>query len=197
MVTGEKIRDFLFRGDLSELDPDVADIIRHETARQAKYLIMIPSESTIPEAVRETLSSTFHNIYAEGYPLESTRKLTEAEILDYNARLPEFRRLSDERYYKGTEYADIIEALARRRAAEVFRCQWLYCRRSVCQRPAAFRRSGQQRGIYRAGRGRRHGDGHESDRRRPPDTWQPGQPEAGDFSISSATASTGNRRHRL
>jgi len=69
--------DFLFRGNLSQLDPDVADLIRHETARQARYLILIPSESTIPEAVREALSSAFHNIYAEGYPLESTRTMTE------------------------------------------------------------------------------------------------------------------------
>lgn len=120
MVTKNKVSDYLFRGELAELDPDVADLIRHETARQARYLIMIPSESTIPQAVREGLSSAFHNIYAEGYPLESSRELTETEILDYNARLPEYRRLADERYYKGTEYADIIEALARRRAAEVF-----------------------------------------------------------------------------
>jgi glycine hydroxymethyltransferase len=112
--------DFLFRGNLSHLDPDVAELIRHETARQARYLILIPSESTIPEAVREALSSAFHNIYAEGYPLESTRTMTEAEILDYNARLTEYRRGADLRYYKGTEYANIVESLARRRAAELF-----------------------------------------------------------------------------
>lgn len=112
--------DFLFRGDLSELDPDVAELIRHETARQARYLIMIPSESTVPEAVREAIGSAFHNIYAEGYPLDETRTMTQAEILDYNTRLPEYRRVSDKRYYKGTEYADIVEALARRRAAELF-----------------------------------------------------------------------------
>ncbi|HEX2621778.1 MAG TPA: serine hydroxymethyltransferase, partial [Phototrophicaceae bacterium] len=120
MTTSEALHDYLFRGSLDELDPDVAELVRHETARQARYLIMIPSESTIPEAVRETLSSAFHNIYAEGYPLDSTRTLSEKEILDYNQRLPEFRRYSDERYYKGTEYADIVEALARRRAAELF-----------------------------------------------------------------------------
>jgi glycine hydroxymethyltransferase len=113
-------RDYLFRGDLAELDPDVAELIRHETARQARYLILIPSESTVPAAVREALSSAFHNIYAEGYPLDETRSLTQAEILDYNARLPEYRRFADQRYYKGTEYADIVEALARRRAAELF-----------------------------------------------------------------------------
>jgi len=68
----------------------------------------------------EALSSSFHNIYAEGYPLESTRTLTEEEILDYNTRLTEYRRVGDERYYKGTEYANIVESLARRRAAELF-----------------------------------------------------------------------------
>lgn len=112
--------DFLFRGEIEELDPDVAELIRHETARQARYLIMIPSESTVPYAVRSALSSSFHNIYAEGYPLEETRTMTQSEILDYNLRLPEYRRQADLRYYKGTEYADIVEALARRRAAELY-----------------------------------------------------------------------------
>ncbi len=120
MVTKETVRDYLFRGSLQELDPDVADLVRHETARQARYLILIPSESTVPRAVRETLSSAFHNIYAEGYPLDSTRTLTQDELLDYNARLTEYRRSGDERYYKGTEYANIVESLARRRAAELF-----------------------------------------------------------------------------
>ena len=113
-------KDYLFRGDLAELDPDVAELIRHETARQERYLILIPSESTVPAAVREAISSPFHNIYAEGYPLDETRTMTQAEILDYNARLPEYRRIADKRYYKGAEYANIIEGLARRRAAELF-----------------------------------------------------------------------------
>ncbi len=113
-------KDYLFRGELAELDPDIAELIRHETARQAQYLILIPSESTVPEAVREALSSAFHNIYAEGYPLDETRTMTQSEILDYNQRLPEYRRIADKRYYKGTEYANIVESLARRRAAELF-----------------------------------------------------------------------------
>ena len=113
-------QDFLFRGELSELDPDVAELIRHETARQARTLIMIPSESTVPQAVREAVGSAFHNIYAEGYPLEETRRMSQQDILDYNQRLPEYRRDADLRYYKGTEYANIVESLARRRVAEVF-----------------------------------------------------------------------------
>ena len=51
--------DFLVRGSLAELDPAVADLVRHETARQARYLILIPSECSVPAAVRETLSSAF------------------------------------------------------------------------------------------------------------------------------------------
>ncbi len=112
--------DFLFRGSLAELDPAVAELVRLETARQARYLILVPSESSVPAAVRETVSSAFHNMYAEGYPLENTRRMSEGEILDYHARLPEYRRQSDNRYYKGTEYANLIEALARRRGAELF-----------------------------------------------------------------------------
>jgi glycine hydroxymethyltransferase len=117
----EKVeQDFLFRGSLDELDPDIAELVRHETARQARTIIMIPSESTVPEAVREALSSSFHNIYAEGYPLDSWRTLTERELLDYPTRLSEYRRNADNRYYKGTEYANILESIARRRCAEVF-----------------------------------------------------------------------------
>ncbi len=112
--------DFLFRGNLANLDPDVYELTRLEAERQARKLIMIASESTAPLAVRESLSSAFQNIYAEGYPDEETRWMKEEAILDHPARLAEYRRNSDPRYYKGVEYADSIEALARRRAAEVF-----------------------------------------------------------------------------
>lgn len=112
--------DYLFRGKLADLDPDVFELTQLEQERQARKLILIPSESSAPLAVREALASAFQNIYAEGYPDEETRWMTEEEILDYPARLTHYRRFSDPRYYKGVEYADIVEALARRRAAEVF-----------------------------------------------------------------------------
>jgi len=113
-------KDFLFRGTLADYDPEVATLIRHETARQERYLIMIASESTVPMAVRSALSSSFHNLYAEGYPLDETRTMSEGDILNYHERLPEYRRFADKRYYKGTEYANVVESLARRRAAELF-----------------------------------------------------------------------------
>jgi glycine hydroxymethyltransferase len=112
--------DFLFRGSLQELDPDVYELNQIEAERQYRRLILIPSESTSPIAVREALGCAFHNIYAEGYPDEVTRWMSEEEILDYDASLARYRRYSDPRYYKGTEYADIVESLARRRCAETF-----------------------------------------------------------------------------
>ena len=108
--------DYLFRGNLAKLDPDVYELTQLEQERQYRKLILIASESTAPLAVREALSSAFQNVYAEGYPDEDTRWMDDDEILDYPARLGEYRRNSDPRYYKGVEYADTVEALARRRA---------------------------------------------------------------------------------
>ena len=112
--------DFLFRGSLAKLDPDVYELTQLEAERQARKLILIPSESSAPLAVREALGSAFQNIYAEGYPDEDSRWMSEEEILDYPARLAHYRRSGDPRYYKGVEYADAVEALARRRAAQAF-----------------------------------------------------------------------------
>jgi glycine hydroxymethyltransferase len=112
--------DYLVRGSLAELDPEVYELTQVEAERQARKLILIPSESQAPLAVREAMGSAFQNIYAEGYPDEESRWMSEAEILDYPERLAHFRRDSDPRYYKGTEYANAVEALARRRCAEAF-----------------------------------------------------------------------------
>ncbi len=112
--------DSLFRGTLEELDPDVYELTQLESERQYRKLILIASESTSPLAVRDALDSAFQNVYAEGYPDEDTRWMNEKEILDYDNRLAHYRRYSDPRYYKGVEYVDTIEALARRRCAEAF-----------------------------------------------------------------------------
>jgi glycine hydroxymethyltransferase len=112
--------DYLFRGSLAALDPDVFELTQLEAERQVRKLILIPSESQAPLAVREAMASAFQNIYAEGYPDEETRAMSEEEILDLPVRLAHYRRHSDPRYYKGVEYADAVEALARRRCAEAF-----------------------------------------------------------------------------
>lgn len=110
--------DYLTRGDLATVDPEVAELIRHEHARQFAKLIMIPSESSAPAAVREAEGSVLQNLYAEGYPHADMHGLSEAEILDYDLQLALYRRYADRRYYKGVEYCNIIEALCKRRGAE-------------------------------------------------------------------------------
>lgn len=112
--------DFIFRGSVNKVDEAVQAIIAREDARQASTIILIASESEAPEAVSEVLGCSFGNIYAEGYPREESRRQTEAQITDIDMELAHYRRYSDPRYYKGVEFADTIEALARRRAAELF-----------------------------------------------------------------------------
>lgn len=112
--------DFIFRGPVSDIDPDLQELLNRESRRQESTLILIASESMAPQAVQEAMSSNFGNIYAEGYPREDSRQLTEQEILDMEMELAIYRRYSDPRYYKGVEYADILEELTRRRAAELF-----------------------------------------------------------------------------
>jgi len=111
---------FLFDEHLSDLDLNLQELSQLEAERQSRRLIMIPSESIAPKAVRELLASPFVNLYAEGYPREETRTQTQDEILDLALQLGNYRRYSDQRYYKGVEYVDVVEALARRRAAELF-----------------------------------------------------------------------------
>jgi glycine hydroxymethyltransferase len=80
--------------NLARTDPEVADAIRHETARQGRQLELIASENFVSEAVLEALGTVFTNKYAEGYP--------------------------GKRYYGGCEYADVVESLAIARAKEIF-----------------------------------------------------------------------------
>ncbi len=111
---------YVFDEPLNQLDPDLSLLSELEAERQARRLIMIPSESIAPLAIRQLLASPFNNIYAEGYPLEETRTMTQEQILDYPCQLGAYRLHGDLRYYKGTDYVNILEALARRRAAELF-----------------------------------------------------------------------------
>jgi glycine hydroxymethyltransferase len=119
-------------------------LLQREDARQDSTIILIASESASPEAVREAMRSNFGNIYAEGYPREESRRQTQAEILDMDMELAHYRRYSDPRYYKGVEYADVLEALTRRRAAELFAANGISAdncsstsSRSAARRPTA------------------------------------------------------------
>ena len=113
-------RDYLFRDTIEEIDPCVAELIERETERQKRKLIMIPSESYAPKAVREALGSVFQNVYAEGYPRERTMRYSEELLADQSHCLVYYRRYANRRFYKGVDYVDIIESLAARRAAMCF-----------------------------------------------------------------------------
>src|SRR6204780_2856009 len=79
---------------LSASDPEIYEQIRRETERQNTRLELIASENFTSEAVLEATGSVFTNKYAEGYP--------------------------GKRYYGGSEFADVVENLARDRAKQIF-----------------------------------------------------------------------------
>ncbi|TRZ99363.1 MAG: ribose 5-phosphate isomerase B [Deltaproteobacteria bacterium] len=79
---------------LKETDPEIHDIIRRETERQAHTLELIASENFVSEAVLEAAGSVLTNKYAEGYP--------------------------GKRYYGGCEFVDQAESLAIERAKKIF-----------------------------------------------------------------------------
>src|SRR5690625_2332069 len=79
---------------LAELDPDIAQVLDRELARQQRTLEMIASENFVPSAVLQAQGSVLTNKYAEGYP--------------------------GRRYYGGCEEVDVAEQIAIDRAKELF-----------------------------------------------------------------------------
>src|SRR4051812_42100947 len=85
--------DFLQRA-LTDVDPQIADAIQLETARQNDTLELIASENHVSKAVLTAMGSVFTNKYAEGYP--------------------------GKRYYGGCGPTDIVENIAIDRAKKLF-----------------------------------------------------------------------------
>ncbi len=110
--------DTFLKADLEAIDPDIDLIIDFEEERQARKLIMIPSESMAPVAVRTALGSVFNNVYAEGYPPLRMTRDDEAMLLDVSHQLAYYRRYADRRFYKGVDYVHFAETLAGRRCAD-------------------------------------------------------------------------------
>lgn len=79
---------------LNLFDPEISQVIRHETERQEYSLEFIASENFVSENVLEAQGSVLTNKYAEGYP--------------------------SKRYYGGCEFVDVAEQLAIDRAKELF-----------------------------------------------------------------------------
>jgi len=84
----------MHQDNLRKTDPEIAETLDNEAARQHHGLELIASENFVSEAVLEAMGSVMTNKYAEGYP--------------------------GRRYYGGCEVVDVAERLARSRAKELF-----------------------------------------------------------------------------
>lgn len=112
--------DTYLGASLAEVDSAIARIVDLEEERQARRIILIPSESIAPAPVREALGSVFNNIYAEGYPPLRMTRDDEPLLLDLGHQLAYYRRYADRRFYKGADYVHFVETLAQRRCAACF-----------------------------------------------------------------------------
>ena len=83
-----------FTKPVADVDPEIAEVLKNEAARQERTLEMIASENFVPQAILDCQGSVLTNKYAEGYP--------------------------GKRYYGGCEYVDVAEQLAIDRAKELF-----------------------------------------------------------------------------
>ena len=83
-----------FTKPVAEVDPEIAEVLASEAARQESTLEMIASENFVPQAILDCQGSVLTNKYAEGYP--------------------------GRRYYGGCEFVDVAEELAVQRAKDVF-----------------------------------------------------------------------------
>jgi glycine hydroxymethyltransferase len=83
---------------IRQVDPDMAQTVAEELARQRNTLELIASENFTSSAVMAVQGSVLTNKYAEGYP--------------------------DKRYYGGCEFVDIAEKLAVDRAKKLFNADY-------------------------------------------------------------------------
>lgn len=79
---------------ISEVDPQIAELIGRDVARQNSNIHLIASENFVSKAVLQASGSIFTNKYAEGFP--------------------------GRRYYEGCEVVDDMERLAQERALGLF-----------------------------------------------------------------------------
>ncbi len=105
---------------LGAIDEATERLIRLEEQRQAARIILIPSESIAPQAVRQALGSVYNNIYAEGYPASRMMQDDDELLMDVEHQLSYYRRYGDRRYYKGADLVNVVESLAQRRCADIF-----------------------------------------------------------------------------
>ena len=83
---------------ISRFDPEVGASIREEFARECRNIELIASENLVSPAVMLAMGTCLTNKYAEGYP--------------------------GKRYYGGCYAVDITEEIARKRACQLFGCNY-------------------------------------------------------------------------
>ncbi|WP_312939809.1 serine hydroxymethyltransferase, partial [Oscillibacter sp.] len=83
---------------ISKYDPEVGASIKEEFARERRNIELIASENVVSEAVMAAMGTCLTNKYAEGYP--------------------------GHRYYGGCYAVDVTEEIARKRACELFGCNY-------------------------------------------------------------------------
>ena len=84
--------------EVRNVDPEIAQAIVDEQARQNSHIELIASENWVSKAVMAAMGSPLTNKYAEGYP--------------------------GKRYYGGCQCVDVVENLAIERAKELFGCEY-------------------------------------------------------------------------
>ena len=84
--------------EVKAVDPEIAQAIEDEVARQNSHIELIASENWVSRAVMAAMGSPLTNKYAEGYP--------------------------GKRYYGGCECVDVVENIAIERAKELFGCTY-------------------------------------------------------------------------
>ncbi|EET58639.1 glycine hydroxymethyltransferase [Marvinbryantia formatexigens DSM 14469] len=85
--------------EIQTVDSEIASAIRQEIDRQNSHIELIASENWVSKAVMAAMGSPLTNKYAEGYP--------------------------GKRYYGGCECVDVVEELAKKRACELFGCEYV------------------------------------------------------------------------
>ena len=91
------LAESVFNQPLSEVDPEIAEVLDLELGRQRDYLEMIASENFVPVSV-----------------LQSRLRCSRAST----------PRATGRRYYGGCEYVDIAESLAIERAKSLFGAEY-------------------------------------------------------------------------
>jgi len=89
-------RPDLFTASLAESDPEIAQAVAGELARQQNEIELIASENIVSRAVLEAQGSVLTNKYAEGLP--------------------------GKRYYGGCQFVDVAERVAIERVTKLFGC---------------------------------------------------------------------------